>query len=222
MATSTGKPVDRAVPVMRRAKHNDAAKVASTRATVNAMQGSPLWNTTPSVQAVATAWTAAADALESNAKALADARAKLATLMANQRALRRGWNDALRHVAANIAVVAEGSADHVQSFGFDVRTANVTGALPAPSGLTTALGKAVGEALVSWARGSAKNGFLVQRATDVANPATFSAPVACTRVRTTLKGMVSGSSEHVRVAAIDPTSESGQSPWSDWLGVTAR
>ena len=49
------------------------------------------------------------------------------------------------------------------------------GPLPMPANLTGLPGIAVGDARISWALGLARHGFLVQHATDVANPATYSA-----------------------------------------------
>jgi hypothetical protein len=204
-------------------KGTDAAKVEAARATVKAAQQSPQWNANPSLQAVMTAWNATADALDANSKALGDARKQLLALSANQRQLRRDWSIGLKHSLASVGAVSKGSADLVHALGFDVLTRAGSGlAKPAPTGLTAALGKAAGEAVVGWERGGAKHGFIVQRATDIANEATFSVPTPCTRTKTTLKGLVSGSSVHVRVAAIDPASESGHSPWSEWISATAR
>jgi len=84
------------------------------------------------------------------------------------------------------------------------------------------LGKAAGEVVLTWHRGNAAHGFLVQHATDVANPATYSLLMASTRAKYTLKGAQSSTIVHFRVAAIDPASATGASPWSDWVAGTVR
>jgi hypothetical protein len=221
MSSKKAKPVDRAVPLMRKPRKTDAQKVATTTTTVNAMQGTPLWNANPALQASANDWSTKSGAIGSNAALIEDLKSKLAKAQANQRTLRRDWEDSLKHVLANVATVTQGSADQVHELGFDVRThATPGGLLPAPTGFAMAHTKVPGEVVVKWEMGDAKHGFIVQRAPDVANPATISAPIPCTRAKYTLKGVTAGSM-HLRVAAIDPASELGQSPWSDWVTVVA-
>jgi hypothetical protein len=66
-------------------------------------------------------------------------------------------------------------------------------------------------------KGLAKHGFVVQWATDANAPATFSMPVVSTKRKLTLSGLPHGASLSFRVAAIDPASATGQSPWSAWV-----
>jgi hypothetical protein len=77
-------------------------------------------------------------------------------------------------------------------------------------------------AVVAWSRGTARYGFVVQRAADVANPATYASAVPCTKTKYTLAGAQSASVVHFRVAAIDPIASAGVSPWSDWVSCTVR
>ena len=118
-----------------------------------------------------------------------------------------------------VEVISQGSADAVHALGFDVSTHVVVGPLPAPSGVVARPGTVGGEAVVSWDKGSARHGFIVQHATDVANPATVST-IPCTKTKFTLEGATPLSTVHFRVAAIDPTT--GVSPWSDWVTSTVR
>ena len=83
-------------------------------------------------------------------------------------------------------------------------------------------GKAQGEVELTFLRGGARHGFLVQRATDVANQATYAPAVVTTKTTYTLTGAPSASVVHVRVAAIDPNAIGEQSPWSDWAAGMAR
>jgi len=222
MITPKAKPVDRAKPVIRRSRSTDTAKVAVTRTTVSVMQGSPAWANAPAIQTAATAWTTAADAVETNAKILADLRMKLVTVTAEQRGLRRDWNVATQHVLATVAMHTQGSADQIHAYGFDVlaRAGSVT--VETPADLVTSLGKATGEVAFRWARGSARHGFLVQHATDTANAATVSSAVPCTKAKYTLTGALPAQTVFFRVAAIDPASPTGHTPWSDWIAGTAR
>jgi hypothetical protein len=216
------KPVGRALPVIRKPKGSDVDKIGVTRSTTTAMQGSSTWTGSPALQAVTKTWNASADSIESNAKVIADLRSKLAVAEAAQRGFRADWTVETRQVLAIAASVCQGSAELVQGLGLDVLAHGVSVPLGAPQNLATSQGAALGTAALTWARGNALHGFVVQHATDPANPATLSVPVPCTRVRFTFVGGTSSTVVHLRVAAIDPTSLTGQSPWSDWIAATVR
>ena len=216
------KPVDKATPVIRKSTSTDVAKVTVTRSITTSMKAAPQWNASSALQAAVATWNVAADDLELNATVLADLRSKLVTAEASQRASRQSWRVAKTQVTAIVAVVCGGSPDQVHALGFDVLTRVGATAQAAPSGLVTLPGTAAGEAVVSWQRGSARHGFLVQSATDTANPATISASIPSTKTKLTITGAKSLSVVHFRVAAIDATSPMGMSPWSDWVACTVR
>jgi len=187
------------------------------------MKASPDWAAAPiPVQMAMVGWNSAADEIEANAKILAQLKDQFATAEAKQRSLRRKWSDATRLILGAVAVWCDGSVDIVHGLGLEVLTRQGPGPLAPPFPLSTESGAQPGEATVKWTRGASRHGFLVQHATDVANPATFSVPVACTKSRFTLVGAPSSSVVHLRVAAIDPSSATGQSGWSDWIAATAR
>jgi hypothetical protein len=219
--TQKAKPVDRAKPVIRKDKSTDTAKVAVTRSVTTVMKAAPQWNA-PAIQTAQAAWNTAADAMENNAKSIADLRSKLDALVATQRANRHAWGVATRQMISAVEVVCQGSPDAVHGMGFDVQSHVVAGPQPAPSGVAARPGTAGGEAQVSWQRGSGSHGFIVQHATDVANPATMSPAIPCTKTKYMLEGAPSLSTVHFRVAAIDPNSPAGQGPWSDWVTSTVR
>jgi hypothetical protein len=207
---------------MRKPKVTDGEKITATRSTTTAMQGSPTWIGSPALQAVTKTWNASADSIEGNAKVIADLRSKLAVAEAAQRGFRADWAVETRQVIAIAASACAGSADLIHGLGLDVVSHAVLGPLAAPQNLAASQGAALGTAVLTWARGSAHHGFVVQHATDPASPATLSMPVPCTRSRYTLVGATSSTVVHLRVAAIDPSSPTGQSPWSDWIAATVR
>jgi hypothetical protein len=136
---------------------------------------------------------------------------------------RRAWRAAKKQVLGTADVLCAGSADDLKAYGFEVLSRTSPGAaIATPDGLTTMAGKAVGEATVSWPKGGARHGFVVQHGTDVANQATYSAPIPSTTRKFTLKGGVSGSNVYFRVAAIDPSSSTGMTAWSAWVSGTVR
>jgi hypothetical protein len=217
------KPVDRATPVIRKSKNTDGEKISVTRSITSTMQTAPQWNASPDLQTAVKAWNTAADAIEANAKSIADARTKLQALEATQRANRHDWTIATQKVTANVAETSQGSPDTVHALGFDVRThvAPIAQAV-APSGITWQPGTAPGEAVVSWQRGTARHGFLVQRAADIANQATYTGPIPCTKTKYTITGEKPATIVNLRVAAIDPTTPAGLGPWSEWVSCTVR
>jgi hypothetical protein len=212
----------RATPTIRKSKGSDVAKVTVTRSTTTAMKGSSLWSGSPTLQAANTAWNTAADAIEKNAKSITDLRSQLAVLEAAQVGLRHDWLASTKHMVAVAAVVAQGMPDQVAALGFDVLNHGAIGPQPAPAGLTAAIGPASGEVRFAWHRGTALHGFIVQHASDVANQATYSVQIPCTKSKYALVGAPSQSVVHFRVAAIDPLSSSGLSPWTDWVIGTVK
>jgi hypothetical protein len=216
-------PPERAVPVMAKARRTDVDKLDATNSLVGAMKASSDWVSAPaSVQTATTAWSAAALAIANNAITISQLRSQLAQAEAAQRTLRRKWSDVTRQILGALAAWCDGSADMVTRLGFGVMSHAALGTLAVPSNLTTALGAMPGESTVKWVRGNAHHGFVVQHATDVANAATYSVPVPCTKSRFTLEAAVSASVVHFRVAAIDPSSKTGIGAWSDWVAGTVR
>jgi hypothetical protein len=216
-------PPQQATPVMAQARRTDVEKIGATTSLVGTMKASSDWVNAPSaVQTATTAWSAAATAIASNATTIAQLRSQLAQAEAAQRTLRRKWSDAARQILGTIAAWCDGSADMVTRLGFGVMSHAALGPLAVPSNLTTALGTMPGESTVKWAAGNARHGFLVQHATDVTNVATYSVPVPCTKSRYTLEAATSASVVHFRVAAIDPSSKTGSTVWSDWVAGTVR
>jgi hypothetical protein len=220
---SNTKQVDQATPTITQPTNTDAKKVAVAQALVAQMAKSPLWATSPDVQAAAKAWGTSATNLTTNVAAIAALKTQLKVAEAAQLTLRRSWRVAKKQVLSTVDTACAGSADAVKGFSFDVLEHEMAPPQAAPSGLVGAPGASPGEATIKWSRGSALHGFLVQHATDAANATTYSAVSASTKTRYTLGGLApSGSAVWVRVAAIDPHAASGQSPWSAWVSATVR
>jgi len=102
-----------------------------------------------------------------------------------------------------------------------VRGTPVVPALPGP--IVIVPGVISGTAKATWtAGGTNHHGYVLQHATDVANPATISDSVVCTKRRFLITGAQPASVVHVRVAAIDPSSPMGRSAWSEWAAGSTR
>jgi hypothetical protein len=215
-------PVDHAVAVLREPIGTDALKVSVTGTLAEAMSKSPEWGAATDVQSAVQTWSASAGLIAQNAQTIAGLRAQLAQAEATQRSLRRGWLAGRRQVLSSVTVFCEGSADRVKAFHLDVYQNGRLGLLDAPEEVHVDPGALSGEVEATWLKGIAGHGFLVQHATDPTNPSTISGPFASTRPRFVLADLASGAVVHVRVAAIDPASATGQSPWSAWVVGNAR
>ena len=160
-------------------------------------------------------WNQAADAVSAKSELADKLRLQLATTMNDLRVARRDWKASTQHVLSTVNVFSQGSVDAVKSFAMEVQSRNAAGAPQAPVNLTVVRGAKPGEALARWKRvGKVSHGFVVQHATDIANPTTYSAYAPSTRMKYTLNGLPSGTTVYVRVAAIDPNE--GLGPWTQW------
>jgi hypothetical protein len=215
-------PVDRATPVLHQPKKTDHEKVSTTRTMTKVMQSASEWPSAPGVQQAVGVWNQDADALEANGKTVADLRTALRTAEGRQRALRRNWLASTRQVTASVSVFANGLIDRVHAFNFDVQGRTAPAPLPAPDPPTTEQTREYGEILVSWSKGSAKNGFVIQHASDPKDATTYSPYVPCTKPSFALRGLSPKAQVHFRIAAIDPTSDIGIGPWSNWSLGSAR
>ena len=223
MTTSKAKPADRATPTIHKPTTTDAQKVNVTRDTTTAAKQSAGWATAQPFQAAVAVWNKAADDIDANALVLSGLRAQLKLANAKQLVVRRAWSAARKQVYGTLDVQCAGSADDVKAFGFDpiVRVqATLPNATPGP--IVTKAGTLSGEVVISWPKGTARHGFLVQTATDAGNPASYSVVIACTKTKLTIDGFTPGAHVFVRVAAVDPSSKTGQTAWTAWVSATAR
>ena len=222
MSNKKNAAVVKAVATIKKSMTNDTEKVSVTGSTAQAMQQSASWATATDVQASVKTWTAAATNLDTNAKAILALRAQLVAAELKQEGFRRDWAAAKTQVLSNVTVFCGGNPETVTGFNLDILSRARIGVLEAPINLAVNPGAGPGEAVGTWAKGVAIHGFVVQHATDPTNAATVSAPTPSTKVRFTLGGLPSGANVSMRVAAIDPASATGQSPWSAWVVGNAR
>jgi hypothetical protein len=222
MSKKNGPHVDRAVPTLRTPKRRNADKVAVTTSLSATMKASPGWVQAVSVQP-------ALAELESHAHDIATSLATIQGLeqqltLAKAAMLSQGrkWQTSYEHLLSTVEVYADGSVEVVKGFGLEVRSTSATlGPVAVPANLVLSTGKKTGEVKAQWSK-TGHVGYVVQQATDPANPATFAAPHAWTKTKYTLGGLPSGAIVYFRVAAIDPSSSSGQSPWTAWTSGAAR
>jgi hypothetical protein len=222
MSKTKKPPVDRAAARIRKPKRTDAERVSVTRSISQAMPQSPDWANATDLQAAVKVWSADADAIDTNGKLLVNLRGQVKTAEAKQLALRQNWVVSTAHVLSTATVLCGGSAERIQALSLDVDTRNKVGTLGVLAGLVVNPGTVTGEIVSAWTRGNAFHGFVVQHATDPANPATVSPPIPWTKHRFTLGGLAAKATMSFRVAAIDPTSPTGIGPWTDWVVGNAK
>jgi hypothetical protein len=224
MSTTSSKkaPIDRAIAFIKQEAGTDAEKTSVTRTTREAMQKSPDWSAADKVQTAVVGWVQKADDLEANAALIANLRAQLEVAEAKQETLRRDWTAAKKEVTSSVTAFCQGSADKVKGFHLDVVTYRKRVLLDAPEGLEVNPGAWPGDVRAKWLRGLARNGFVVQHATNPSDPATISAAISWTKVSFKLDGLPPGTAVSFRIAAVDPKSPTGISPWSAWVLGNAR
>jgi hypothetical protein len=220
----SGKPIDHAHATIRITPASDAGKITASRTVVQGVLGSVNIGKAPDVEAAANKWSANIDALEANAKAIANLKVLLKAGEATQRTLRRAWAAGKKQVTISVDTFCEGSADLVHAFTLDVITqGGAAGDEPWPSDLAAAPGHAPGEVAASWSRPLITGRhFVVQWATAPANPATASPNIAYTKTRFVLPDQTSGDIIHFRVAYQDSSLPEGHGPWSAWVGGTVK
>ena len=215
-------PVVRVRPGISKPTVTDAQKVDTTRTSTVAMKASTDWQSAADVQTSVAGWNKSADDIEANAKIVAQLTDQLKTAVSKQRTLRQKWSVCTKQVVTSVDSYCENSLVKIQGFGLAAIKHALHPLLDAPVDIATSPGPLPGEASVTWTRGLAA-GFLVQHATDTANPATYSPSIPCSKVKFTLTGASpSGSSVYFRLAAIDPHAPLGQSPWSAWVAATVK
>ncbi len=187
------------------------------------MKASSHWATASELQSTVASWNQTADTLDANAKQLVLLRDQIAQIVLSQRTLLQTWSVTTQHVLSSVDILAGGDVETLQSFGFPPVVRGSSAPIAVPADIMSVLGRLSGQAFVRWDEGAPerRHGYVVQHASDAANAATYSVPAVSTKRSYVLSG-ASASVMQFRVAAIDPTSSSGQSAWSSWVAVTLR
>ena len=219
---NTARP-PRVRPSIQKPRTTDAQIVDTTQSSTAAMKASPDWPTATDVQTSVTGWNKAAGDVATNAATVQQLKDQLKAAVAKQHTLRQTWSVCTKQVLTSVDTFCANSLVKIQAFGLVGVTLAHHPLLDAPSGLATSPGTMPGESQLTWPKGLATHGFVVQHATDTANPATISPSIPCSKTKFTLTNAgPSGSSVYFRLAAIDPHAAMGQSPWSASIAGTVR
>jgi len=221
----SASPVVRVRPSIGKPRSTSAQIVDTTHTSVAAMKASSSWANAADVQAAAAKWSTAADDIAANAALIAQLKDQLKAAVGKQRPLRHVWSVCAKQVLTSVDAYCANSPVMIESFGLVAVSITAHALLGVPTDIATSPGPLPGQSRLTWARGLAIHGFLVQHTTDAGNPAMISPSIPCSKVKFTLSpqpALPSGTSVYFRVAAIDPHAAAGMGPWSGWVAGTIR
>jgi hypothetical protein len=134
----------------------------------------------------------------------------------------RRWGLRRAGVLHEVNVECDGSKEKVQSFNLPVIVFGTKTQLTTvvPENVHQAKSKKPTTPVVAWNANKRHHGYMVEYATDPANPATYSKPAMVKRARFALVGQTLGAVLHFRVLALDPALPLGQTDYSAWVAVT--
>jgi hypothetical protein len=216
------KLAQRAKPATPKPRHTTVEKVSLTRSLTTSMKASSHWSSAAELQSSVTSWNQTADALEAKSGLIAQLRDQLAQAQLDVRSLLQNWAAGAKHVFSNADILAGGDVETLVSLGFVPAVRAPISARNVPDHVTSVPGKLTGTATVKWDPGvEGHHGYVVQHGTDAANAA-IAVPVVCTKRRYDITGASPASVVQFRVAAVDPSSPTGQTAWCPWVAVSVR
>jgi hypothetical protein len=107
----------------------------------------------------------------------------------------------------------------VQGLGVDVVERQAKPNATVPANLRPMKGKTPTVASVRWDPTDGAHGYMLQHATNTADPTTYVAPFSLTAARYHLGGQTSGTTVYFRVAALDADLPGSQTGFTAWVAV---
>jgi hypothetical protein len=213
------KNADLAVPILTQSAGSATEMVSAANTHIVTIKLSPDWATATDVQTATTAWETENTRLDEQNQLVAELENKLKTARSNQRALMRRWDVRKRGLLSAVDAACNGSKDKVQAFGFGVQQRTALPLAEVPEGLRGRRSKRVGTATAVWNAPRGHQGFIVQYATDLTNPATYSPLIMVSRGKFEVTGQTPGSKVYFRVLALEPSLPTGQTEFTPWVEV---
>ena len=123
-------------------------------------------------------------------------------------------NSILTQLGNYVENISNGDEVKILSAGMDVRKdASATGSLPDKvASVNATIGDSAGEIVLSWDKVSGAKSYVVETALSSMDPMEWKHMLVSTRSKAEVGTLKSGSSYHIRVAAVGSV---GQGPWSD-------
>jgi hypothetical protein len=193
--------------------------VTTGNAAITAVSGSPALASAPEVQTALGLFATENANLEANNKKKEALRQELSQTEAEGVTIVRRWGLRRQGLLHAVNTFADGSKEKVQSLNLGTIQRSKLPPAGVPANLKQAHSKKPTTVVVTWSKTKGADGYMVQYASNPADPATYAAPVMCTRARFALLGQTLGATIHVRVRALDPELPDGQSDYTPWLAA---
>jgi hypothetical protein len=218
MATKK-KKADRATAIPTETMVTRKQKIEGGQKQIAAMLASADIGQAPEVKAKAGDWSAVIDAWETNGTQIAAHELQIQLLRANEPVFARRWDTKKRAAFSAVTDYSDGSIDTVKGFGCGVLGHAPLPPADVPQNLHDGVSKKKGTALAVWDTVKSKHDFMVQYATNPADPATHADPVLSSKAQFKLAGQTQGATLHFRVQALDPKLPGGKTDWTAWVPV---
>jgi hypothetical protein len=216
----TKKKPDYAAATMPGPTSTPVEMVDTGNAAIAALNGSPALASAPEVQTALGLFTSENAALEANNKKKENLRQQLSQTEADGVTLARRWSLRRQGLLNAVNVACDGSKEKVQSFNLGTIQRGKLPPANMPAGLYQAHSLKPTTVVMAWDRTKGADGYMVQHATNPADPATYAAPAMCKRTRFALPGQTLAATLYFRVLALDPALPDGQSAYTPWVAAT--
>jgi hypothetical protein len=213
-------PVDHATPQITEPMETAEEMVTTGNDTIAKMNASTGIASAPEVQTNLKAWALVLALLATNNTTKASAKGQLTQAETAEPALMRRCRVRRNLVLGAVQAFGDGAAQVVQSLNVAVATRVPKPLAITPVNLHPMKKKMPTYASVRWNPTPGAHGYLLQHATNPADPTTYAAPISVTAAKYHLTGQTPGVTVYFRVLACDarlvPT---GQSAFTAWVAV---
>lgn len=175
----------------------------------------------PEVEVAVNFWSDEQKNLVAANQKVSDADAAAAKARTERATAMRRWKGRAQGCLNAIDVLADGSEQVIKEFFLEPAERHARPLETVPQGLQNVQSKVSGTATGAWKTHRANHGYMVQYASNPADPATYSAPAFVTKGRFQLMGQTPGSTLHLRVAACDSRLPGGTTAYTGWVAIVA-
>jgi hypothetical protein len=199
-----------------------AEKVVGAGVHIAAIMASSSWGlpTAADLQVATKAWATETANITAGETLIAGLEKQLEAARSDQLATLRRWGLRRQGVLNAVNLFCDGSKDTMKTLGVAVAVDAPHVEPGVPVDVKPIKSSKTGVSGVRWYGTPAnRSGFQVQHATNTADPATYSAPIACSKRSFYLSGQLPAATIYFRVLAVDPMMPGGQTAWSAWVAA---
>jgi hypothetical protein len=210
--------VDQAKPVIPKASTPDEM-VIEGEDIESKVKASPNYGAAGAVQTMTTTFGAAVAALKANNTVKQKARDELHAAETNEPTLVRRLDAQRRALASAIEVFADGSKDIAHSFNVPLAEPHPAPDATTPENLRPMKSTTHDRAGCRWEPTPGAHGYILQHATNPADPSTHSAEISLSQAKFWLHGQTQGTTVYFRVLACDADLPNGRTAYTAWVAV---